>query len=81
MANKTMYGILFKPGEIHDVPGYINHPRFIRIQDTTSIPVDTASSSNPTKVDNLIKSKDSAIDTKDSTTKKKDEPDSKNANK
>lgn len=29
-ATKTFYGITFKPGESHDVPGYINDPKFFR---------------------------------------------------
>lgn len=26
---KTVYGVKFKPGEVHEVPGYINVPGFI----------------------------------------------------
>lgn len=29
-ATKTFYGVTFKPGEIHDVPGYINDIGFER---------------------------------------------------
>lgn len=29
-TTKTFYGITFKPGESHDVPGYINDPKFVR---------------------------------------------------
>ena len=32
---KTFYGVEFKPGEIKEVPGYINHPKMIV---TTSLP-------------------------------------------
>lgn len=28
---KTFYGTTFKPGEEHDVPGYINDPKMIRV--------------------------------------------------
>ena len=30
---KTFYGVKFEPGEIKEVPGYINDPRMIRIFD------------------------------------------------
>ena len=29
-ATKTFYGVTFKPGEIHEVPGYINCTKFVR---------------------------------------------------
>lgn len=35
-ATKTFYGVSFKPGEIHDVPGYINDPMMIR---TKAVPM------------------------------------------
>lgn len=28
---KTFYGTTFKPGDEHDVPGYINDPKMIRV--------------------------------------------------
>lgn len=28
---KTFYGTTFKPGEEHDVPGFINDPKMIRV--------------------------------------------------
>lgn len=31
LATKTFYGVTFKPGEEHDVPGYINVSKFIRV--------------------------------------------------
>lgn len=31
-ATKTFYGVQFKPGEIKSVPGYINAPKFIKIE-------------------------------------------------
>ena len=30
-TTKTFYGVTFKPGEEHEVPGYINHPKFLRL--------------------------------------------------
>lgn len=35
-TTKTFYGIEFKPGETHDVPGYINDPKFVRVKDVES---------------------------------------------
>lgn len=32
-ATKTFYGVEFKPGEIHNVNGYINHDRFIVVDE------------------------------------------------
>lgn len=32
---KTFYGVTFKPGEVHSVPGYIDNPKFIRVPDST----------------------------------------------
>lgn len=29
-ATKTFYGVTFKPGEVHEVPGYINCTKFVR---------------------------------------------------
>lgn len=28
---KTFYGVKFYPGDTKDVPGYIHHPKFIRV--------------------------------------------------
>lgn len=30
---RTFYGVQFNPGETKEVPGYINHPKFVRISD------------------------------------------------
>lgn len=35
---KTFYGTTFKPGEEKDVPGYINHPKMVRINSSCSEP-------------------------------------------
>lgn len=35
-TTKTFYGVTFKPGEEHDVQGYINYPGFIAMPDSTS---------------------------------------------
>lgn len=33
LTTKKFYGVTFKPGEIKEVPGYINDPKFVRIKD------------------------------------------------
>lgn len=38
-TTRTFYGVQFKPGEVKDVPGYINAPRFSIVEDETN-PVD-----------------------------------------
>lgn len=42
----TFYGITFKPGEIKDVPGYINNPHFIRVENVQNTPVSNSSTSD-----------------------------------
>lgn len=37
-ATKTFYGVVFKPGDEHDVPGHINHPKFVRLMQFTNRP-------------------------------------------
>ncbi len=32
---KTFFNVVFYPGEEHNVSGYINHPKFIRLNDFT----------------------------------------------
>lgn len=36
-ATKTFYGVEFKHGDIKEVPGYINDPKFILLTDTKLI--------------------------------------------
>lgn len=37
-VSRTFYGVEFKPGEIHDVKGFINDPAFVRVpEDNTSV--------------------------------------------
>ena len=40
----TFYGVKFNPGDVKDVPGNINHPRFVRV---ASMPPATASMPKP----------------------------------
>lgn len=37
LATKVFYGVTFKPGETHTVPGYINDPKFICVSDVAPI--------------------------------------------
>lgn len=34
-ATKTFYGVTFQPNDEHEVPGYINNPKFIRLNEFT----------------------------------------------
>ena len=36
---KTFYGVTFLPGDVHDVPGYINDSKFIRVTDSEPVTV------------------------------------------
>ena len=36
---KTFYGVTFNPGDVHDVPGYINDSKFIRVTDSEPMTV------------------------------------------
>lgn len=42
-ATKTFYGITFKPGEEHEVPGCINDSKFIRLNNFTKQPTESES--------------------------------------
>lgn len=35
-ATKTFYGVTFQPGEEHDVPGCIDHPKFVQLNSFSS---------------------------------------------
>ena len=37
-ATKTFYGVTFRPGDVHEVPGYINDPKFVKVFGVTLIP-------------------------------------------
>ena len=52
---KTFYGIEFKPGDVHDVPGYINSPNMIRV---------TEQPKEPPKANNVSKSPSKSVQTK-----------------
>ena len=49
LATKTFYGVKFKPGETHDVPGCINDSKWIRI-------LESPKSSGTAKKSDLTKS-------------------------
>ncbi len=42
-ATKTFFGVTFKPGEEHEVPGVINDSKFIRLNSFTKPFVETTS--------------------------------------
>lgn len=49
-ATKTFYGVEFKPGEIHHVPGYINDSGMMKIdEDIKSIDNNTTTKQEPPK--------------------------------
>ena len=50
LTTKTFYGVTFKPGEEHDVPGYINVSKFIRV-DTKEVSKKHASAASTIKKD------------------------------
>lgn len=50
LATKTFYGVTFKPGEEHDVPGYINVSKFIRV-DNKEVSKKPASAASTIKKD------------------------------
>lgn len=37
LSTRTFYGVKFKPGEVKDVPGYINVKSFIRVNETPEV--------------------------------------------
>lgn len=38
LATKTFYGVTFKPGEVKEVPGYINDDRLVRVESVPEEP-------------------------------------------
>ena len=36
-SEKTFHGVKFKPGEVHDVPDYINHIAMIPVTETSTV--------------------------------------------
>lgn len=37
ITSKKVYGVMFKPGETHEVSGYINNTNFIRVDESTPV--------------------------------------------
>lgn len=50
ITTKTFYGVEFKPGETHEVPGFINSPRFIRVDSSEISKKLVVQKSAPTQV-------------------------------
>lgn len=44
LSVKTFYGVVFKPGDVKEVPGYINSNKFIRV---TSVPKELPERTEP----------------------------------
>ena len=67
--DRTFYGVTFKPGDIHEVPGYINAQHFIRIgknEDVSDV-VDQSESQPKRKVGRPAKSRqDEKVENNDS---------------
>lgn len=57
LATRTFWGVTFKAGEVKEVPGWVNHPDFVRVPDNTPVSkqdaaVTQAKSSTPVKAEN-----------------------------
>lgn len=65
-TTKTFYGVTFKPGEEHEVPGYINYPKFLRL---TAFSAKLTDQKNPEKDTKSESSKKTTTSSK-TTTKK-----------
>lgn len=66
-VEKCFYGVTFKPGETHEVPGYINDPKFVRMPEVKPAaeaePVPEATSKVPSKAPSKETSKETPKDT------------------
>lgn len=69
IAPKTFYGVTFNPGEIRNVPGFINCSSFIRMPDSAEVPTsrDAVVVANTEKVKPAIKSNTKSDQTKEVT--------------
>lgn len=79
LSTCVFYGVTFKPGEIHSVPGAINHPKFVRVNDKDNSKPSLKSESKPTDkgVSSLKVTTKESKESKD-TPDSKDSKDSKN---
>lgn len=68
-TTKTFYGVTFKPGEEHEVPSYINHPKFLRLTTFSSEPAEEQTTSKSTTEKKSETSKKTTTSSK-TTTKK-----------
>lgn len=64
---KTFYGVVFKPGDCKEVPGPINDPRMIRVQDMVQKPARMCQTSTRRKDDPQIKKPTESKSTKEDT--------------
>lgn len=81
-TTKTFYGVTFKPGEEHEVPGYINHPKFMRLTAFSSNPAEVQADSKSTKEKKSEPAKKSTTSAKatNTTTKKEVNTDGSDSN-
>lgn len=80
---KTFYGVQFKPGETHEVPGYINNPRFVRVESKPKEPPKVNTNKSPVKPDdssNKQKAKSAELKHKDETNKTENMKEEENPN-
>lgn len=68
-ATKTFYGITFKPGEEHEVPGCINDSKFIRLNNFTKQPAESGS----IKSELIVNADNTAVTKKSGKSKNKEE--------
>lgn len=43
---RKFYGVIFNPGDVKSVPGYINDPKFIRVSNSSAVTQKPEKSSN-----------------------------------
>lgn len=71
---KTFYGVTFKPGETHEVPGYINAVYMVRVNKPKEPPKVSTCKSQPKSVESKVPAKLNKQDkpeSKDKTEKEK----------
>lgn len=79
IATKTFYGITFKPGEIKEVPGYINDKSFIACsRPATPARVASKSAAKSTTKPSVAESKKHESEVKDKSTKTEEKEESVN---
>lgn len=66
-VKKTFHGITFKPGEVKDSPGYINDPKFERVESMPKEPPKSVEVKNePSTTTKKIENKEETVNGSDS---------------